>query len=46
VTEYGIGPSEPIHTANLQRDQSEKTRTIIAFTRDFKRVLTNLYQFS
>jgi hypothetical protein len=46
ATEYGIGPSEPIRTAKLQRDQSEKTRTIIAIERDFRRNITALYQIN
>jgi len=46
ATEYGIGPSEPIHTAKLQRVQREKTRTIIAIARDFRRNLTALYKFN
>jgi hypothetical protein len=46
ATEYGIAPSEPIHTAKLQRDQNERTRMIVAIARDFMRNLTALYQSS
>jgi hypothetical protein len=44
ATEYGMAPSEPIHTAKLQIAQNETTRMIVAIARDFRRNATALRQ--